>query len=146
VEEWWDELACCLSVLVRAAIERNTYTSVASLGTLHTHVSLTVSLPFISGRQPTIRELHLQFEQPSFPDRLVFARYRTVPSLQVESSLLRLHRPCDEAKRVVLSPILATMMSVRYRQTHLHEVLPLLRQPCHAQRAHVERLSLPSSG
>lgn len=55
----------------------------------------------------TVGELHLQLEQPAFPDRLVLARDGAVPAFEVERALRRLHGPGDEAEGVVFAPVLA---------------------------------------
>lgn len=55
----------------------------------------------------TIRKYDLKLEQTALPDCPIFARYRTVPLLEVEGALWCLHGPRYEAKRVISTPLLA---------------------------------------
>ena len=55
----------------------------------------------------TIRERDCHLEHATLPDRLLLARYATLPLLQVEDALSVARRLCEEAERVVLAPLLA---------------------------------------
>ena len=55
----------------------------------------------------TFRKDHIEFEQPPLPKRLFFAGDTAAPLHQVQPSLRRFDRLCEEAKRVVFSPLLS---------------------------------------
>lgn len=63
------------------------------------------------GMGRTVGKLHLELEEPAFPDGLVFAGYGALPALEVEGALGSLHGAGDEAEGVVFAPLLAMMPS-----------------------------------
>lgn len=54
----------------------------------------------------TIGKGNFESEQTALPERLVFAGDRTLPFLEVKSSLRSLCRFCDKAKGMILAPLL----------------------------------------
>lgn len=55
----------------------------------------------------TVWECHLQLEQATLPNGLVFAWYRAFPLLQIEGTLKVLGRSCDESEWVAAAPLFA---------------------------------------
>lgn len=61
----------------------------------------------------TIWEKHIQLEHTSLPQSALLAWNSALPALQVKGTLLGSLRLCDEAERVVTTPLLPEMRDLR---------------------------------
>jgi hypothetical protein len=64
-----------------------------------------VYLTFWRFRRVLVGKADFQFEQPTFPDGLVFAGDAAVPLLEIHHAIRAAHRLREEAERVIASPL-----------------------------------------
>ncbi len=149
MEEGGDEFACEESTLGRRCWWRCEVKNVHlgglvgySVGSRQQSATTSLSQQLQASRNGvlgrTIREMHLQLEQSSFPYRSILPGDRTIPLLQIESALCCLHRSSDESERVVFAPILAigrmqsSVMRLFPCQRAVGVVVPLFCESCSA--------------
>lgn len=65
------------------------------------------------------RKCDFQFEQSTLPYGLILAWDGTIPYHQIKRSVCSLAWLCNEAKRMILSPVLTFLLKTTQRQRHL---------------------------
>ena len=83
----------------------------------------------------TVREQHIELEQSTFPQRLVFSWDTTFPFLEVKHALCIADRPSKKAERMISSPLfsMAQQFNSEFDTCPGRIILPLLTKAILAQ-------------